>query len=141
MATNLSAKIGRILFKDYLSFLLLLFSIASLVFIISIPLLVVWLPLLIWRISLIKKTIEKGEMVQGVLASKRFARGEWIIWYVFKVGAQVYKVRNAVVAFKLPLHEQDVVKVAYDPQKPQRAFLTILYAAEVQASHPSPSAT
>ncbi|MGB8981980.1 MAG: hypothetical protein WCC12_08905 [Anaerolineales bacterium] len=129
MATHLSAKITRILFKDYLSFLLLLLNIASIVFIVSIPLLIILLPLLIWRVSLIKKTIEKGEMIQGILASKRFASGEWIVWYVFKIGGQVYKVRNAVVAFRLPFNEKDTVSVAYDPQNPQRAFLTVLYTA------------
>ena len=130
MTTSLKVKIGKILIKDYLSFLLLLFSVASLVFIVSIPLLVILLPLLIWRVSSIKKTIEKGETVQGILASKRYTRGEWILWYVFKIGEQVYKVRNVVVAFKLPLGEKDAVLVTYDPQKPQRAFLAALYAAE-----------
>jgi len=122
-----TAKMSKILFKDYLSFILLLFSIVSAISVVGIPLLIVWLPLLIRRVRLIKRTIEEGEVIQGVLAHKHFFRGEWTLWYVFKVGEQVYRVRNHVVAFKLPLKEKDIVSVAYDRQKPQKAFLTVLY--------------
>ncbi len=133
MASNPTASIGKILFKDYFSVLLLLACVISIViskvYGISIFLLILWLPLLIRRVGLIKKTIETGEITQGILASKHFFRGEWTIWYVFMVGDQVYKVRNFVIAFKLPFREKDWVSVAYDRQKPQRAFLPVLYAA------------
>ncbi len=125
--SSFKAKTGKILFKDYLSFILFLFSIVSTISVVGIPLLIVWLPLLIRRVVLIKRVIEKGEVTMGVLARKYFSRGEWILWYVFKVAEQDYKVRNCVVAFKLPFKEKDVVSVAYDPQKPQKAFLTALY--------------
>lgn len=129
MMSDFKAKTSKILFKDYLSFILLLLSIISTVVVVGIPLLIIWLPLLIRRVNLIKRVIEKGEVTQGVLASKRFSRGEWIIWYVFKVGEQVYQVRNILVAFKLPFQEKDVITVAYDPQKPDKAFLPAIYAA------------
>lgn len=125
---DLKAKTSKILFRDYLSFILLLLSIISAVVVVGIPLLIIWLPLLIRRVNLIKRVIEKGEVIQGVLASKRFSRGEWIIWYVFKVGEQVYKVRNVIVAFKLPVQEKDVISVAYDPHRPEKAFLPAIYA-------------
>lgn len=127
MTTHLKAKTSKILFKDYLSFVLFLLSVVSTVVVVGIPLLIIWLPLLIKRVRLIKRVIEQGEVTQGILADKHFSRGEWILWYVFQVGGQTYQVRNFVVAFRLPFKEKDVVSVAYDPQKPQKAFLTALY--------------
>ncbi len=127
MKPRFKAKIHKILFKDYFSFILLLFCIALTITIVGIPLLIILLPLLIWRVRLIKKVIEEGEVVLGIIAIKSYFR-EWSVWYVFQLGDQIYKVRNFLVAFKLPFNEKDVLEVAYDPQKPQRAFLPILYA-------------
>ena len=124
-----TVKISKILFKDYLSFMLLLACIASTIFIVSIPLLLLFVPLLIMRVSRIKKTIEQGETVTGIIASKRFSQGEWIVWYAFKVNDTIYKVRNVVVAFKLPFNIQDSVEITYKDDDPDTAFLPILYAA------------
>lgn len=125
----IQAKIGKILFTDFLSFVLTLASIASLIFIVSIPLLLLWLPLLWWRVSLIKRTLENGTAVTGLIAERLFIRGEWIVWYVYQADGQKYRARNAVIAFKLPFQRMEQVTVVYDPEQPERAFLPILYTS------------
>ena len=131
MPPKFRARTWKILRTDYQSFLLLLFSIGSAVLVVTLPLLFLFLPLLYWRVSLIKQAIESGETVTGLIASKRFYRGEWVGWYVFKLGDEVYKVRNALVTFKLPFEVKQPVVIAYDPSNPRRAFLTKMYGQRI----------
>jgi hypothetical protein len=127
------APLSRILFKDYQSFLLLLLTVASILFVVTLPLLLLFLPLLWWRVSSIKRTVEQGETVMGLIVSKRFSSGAWVVWYAFKAGENTYRVRNAIVALKLPIQANQGLRVAYDAQNPKRAFLPTLYGDLVDA--------
>ncbi|MBA3530754.1 MAG: DUF3592 domain-containing protein [Ardenticatenales bacterium] len=120
--------LGRVLLTDYWS--ALLFSAIFLGFLVGPGVILVWLiaiPLLIQRVSLIKRTIEQGKRAPGTITQKRYRRGEWYIHYGFEAEGQPHEVQNAIIGFKPPVNQGDVVEVAYDPAKPKTAFLPVLY--------------
>lgn len=129
MQNSIPIKTRKILFTDYLSFILFLASVASLLLLVTSPLLLILIPLLLRRVGLIKRVLEEGTVTRGIIASKTFLRGEWIVYYVYRVAGEAYKTRNTVVAFKLPIEKGQVVEVAFDSAEPSKAFLPILYRA------------
>ena len=128
MKDNVTVSTRKIMFTDYLSFILFLLSVAATIFIVTIPLLLILIPLLLRRVNMIKRILTEGERATGMIAGKLYVRGEWIVHYVFRDAAgEAYKVRNAVLGFKLPVDKQQVVSVAYDKADPTKAFLPIIY--------------
>lgn len=119
---------GKIALTDYLSLIL---SLLSLMGVLLGPfVLLLWLgtiPLLVWRVGRIKRTLETGTTVEGVIIEKRFLRGEWRVRYAFPVQGQAVEVGNYVVGFRLPFNRGDRVAVAYDPSQPTTAFLPDVY--------------
>ncbi len=119
-----------ILFRDYLSFILFVASVASLITIYGIPLLLLWIPLLLRRVRLIRNTLLDGVRVKGMVASVRYMRGEWKLWYVYQVEDKTYKTRNYVLGFRKPVEEKAVVEVACDMEDPSKAFIVPVYMKE-----------
>ncbi len=119
--------IRKILLTDYWSFVLVLLNAAALVTVAGIPALLLLVPLLARRVRGIRRTFATGETATGVIVRKRFLRGEWALAYGFQAGESIVQARNYVLGFKLPVKKRDVVTVVYDPEKPSRAFLPVLY--------------
>ncbi len=123
-----TAPLGKILLTDYWSFVLVLLNLAALITVAFIPALLLLVPLLVRRVRGIRGIFAAGKATTGVIVRKRFLRGEWLLVYGFKTGEEIVQTRNFVLGFKLPVKERDLVTVIYDPEKPTRAFLPILYA-------------
>ncbi len=120
--------LGKILLTDYWSFVLLLLSLAALITVVASPALFLLVPLLVRRVRGIRRTFATGTATAGVVLRKYFLRGEWAVVYGFQVGDATVQARNYVLGFRLPVRKRDLVTVIYDPDKPSRAFLPILYA-------------
>ncbi len=120
--------LSKILLTDYWSFVLLLLSLAALITVVASPALLLLVPLLVRRVRGIRRTFATGKATAGVVLRKYFLRGEWAVVYGFQVGGTTVQVRNYVLGFRLPIKKRDLVTVIYDPEKPSRAFLPILYA-------------
>lgn len=84
---------------------------------------------LLGRVSRIRATVEGGAVIDGILASKQFSRGGWVLIYVFH-GAddRMHRARNITVGRAIPLEEGDTIPIAFDPANPQTAFPADLYA-------------
>jgi hypothetical protein len=118
---------SRILFRDYWCFVLVLLNFAAIVTVAGIPLLLLLVPLLVWRLRTIRRILHSRSEALGVVVKKRFGRGEWKLIYGFRHGDTVVSCRTYVLGFSLPVEEGQAVAVRFDPAEPSRAFLPILY--------------
>ncbi len=123
----MSAK-PKIIRRDYLSFILMLFTLGA-VFLVPVAVFI-WLitiPLLIWRVKSVKRVLLTGVLTKARITDRVYGRGEWRIYYSFTVDDSLYNARNIILGFSLPIKRGQEEDVRYDPKKPTRAFLPALY--------------
>lgn len=128
MANGRKVKISRVLFRDYVSYILLIMSVTCLVLIVTSPLTLLFGFFLVRRVLMIKRVVEHGDLAEGTIVGLRFLRARWKISYVYQANGTNYQASHTIVAFKSPLELSEKTAVAYDPHNPQNPCLVTLYA-------------
>lgn len=123
--------IFKITTTDYASFVSLLLSTVTLFFgPLWILFAIVCVPFYIKRIQMVKKVLQQGEEIMGVLVSKKYQRAEWLLKYRYTFNGQEYTTSNFVVGFKIPVEKGSALTIMVQKDKPVVAFIKNLYIPE-----------
>ena len=151
-STRPAIKIHRILFRDYATFMWLLFTIFAVgIFVFAIvgvvtggagdeeaitgaisTIIFVCIPgFAFWnRFNMLKNVLEQGPITEGVVAQVRGIGSQRRVFYAYKVNGKAHVTRNVIIigGFRSPERKGNIVQVAHDPEKPSRAFIVSLYS-------------
>lgn len=125
-----TVSIRKILFRDYWSFILFLFSAISLFAVVGIPFLLISIPLLMRRIGRIRNAIEEGMIIDGTVDRIDSSSSTRTVWYSYMVQGENYRTKNWSMKFGNSLRKNDKVEIAYSMEDPSIAFPVCLYAAD-----------
>lgn len=125
------ASVKRILFRDYASFCLFLVSLISLAGVLSIPLLLISIPLLIRRVGRIRNAVEEGMVVSGTVVKTDSSSSTRTYWYTYQVQGETHRTKNWSMFYSPSFQLNDTIDIAYSIESPSWAFPLLLYAADV----------